>query len=137
MATSEARFFSIGSIVATGLGTFQARNIHRANENVDHLHHNEELKLLRDQHARELFTTKQTYLVNTFTGLEQFCQKLNEDLLKNSREAERDMVDQRNQQFQTLLLASSIMLTALITVLIQGVLPSATPSFFCGSLFIV
>lgn len=38
---------------------------------------------------------------------------------------ERDMFDQRNQQFSTILVATTIMLSSLICVLAQGVLPDS------------
>jgi hypothetical protein len=54
-----------------------------------------------------------------FTSLEKHFQQLNADLIGSSKESERDMFDQRNQQFQTILLASSVMFSALSTVIIQ------------------
>ena len=38
------------------------------------------------------------------------------------------MYDQRNKQCQTLILAATIMLSALVTMIIQGILPSRTPN---------
>jgi hypothetical protein len=84
---------------------------------------------------------KKTFLISAFTDIEQYCQELNENLIISSKDSgkqtnylllfisydqfllERDMADQRSQQFQTILLAATIMSTALISVLIQGNLP--------------
>jgi hypothetical protein len=129
MSTFENRLYGIGGLISAGIGAYQASNIHHKTvENDDYLHH-AELKLIKEQHQKEIATAKQTYLLSTFTDIEQYCQELNENLLNSSRDAERDMVDQRNQQFQTILVASTIMLTALIGVLIQGVLPDGTSTF--------
>ena len=57
-------------------------------------------------------------------ALEQHFHQLNADLITATREAERDMYDQRNAEFQTLILCATVMFTALSTVIIQGVIPT-------------
>eukprot|EP01038_Epipyxis_sp_PR26KG_P005926 gene5926-8173_t len=71
-------------------------------------------------HESEKLLEYQTYLIATFTEFEQYCQELNENLVSSTRDAERDMADQRNQQYQTVLFAASVVLSALISVQIQG-----------------
>lgn len=87
------------------------------------LEHNEELNHLREHHAKELNMLKRTHLLSTFTDMERHFQQLSADILATNKESERDMYDQRNQQCQTLILAATVMLTALVSVLIQGNLP--------------
>jgi hypothetical protein len=77
-----------------------------------------------EHHTEEVKITKQTYLINLLITLEQHFQQLNADLVGSTRESERDMFDQRNQQMQTIILASSVMFSALSTVIIQGYLPT-------------
>lgn len=89
-------------------------------------HHEIEIDLAIKQHNKNLVETKRVYLLELFTNLEQHFQQLNADLISSSKEAERDMFDQRNQNFQTIILASSVMFTALSTVIIDGGLPSRT-----------
>ena len=54
---------------------------------------------------------------------------MNADLISSSKEGERDMFDQRNQSFQSIILASSVMFAALSTVIIQGFLPPDSSEF--------
>lgn len=121
---------NIGNIITTGLGIYQSVDIHKKVLKNEEKQHEEEMKLLREQHQKELTIAKQTYLISTFTDIEQYCQELNENLINNSRDAERDMVDQRNQQFQTILIASTIMLGALVEIILQGILPDETENVF-------
>lgn len=69
-------------------------------------------------------------------NLEQHFQQLNADLINSSSENERDMFDQRNQQYQTIILSCSVMFASLSTVIIQGFLPtnSGTNLFLAYSL---
>jgi hypothetical protein len=87
------------------------------------------MELMRQQHRQELITAKQTYLISTFTDIEQYCQELNENLVNSTKDSERDMVDQRNQQFQTILLAGTVMISSVLNILIQGPLPENVDSF--------
>jgi hypothetical protein len=47
-----------------------------------------------------------------------------------TKESERDMYDQRNQELQTLIIASSVMFAALTALLVQGTLPAGTSQKF-------
>ena len=43
--------------------------------------------MMKDQHKGEVMLAKQTYLISTFTELEQYCQELNENLINSSKDA--------------------------------------------------
>jgi hypothetical protein len=85
--------------------------------------HKEEVEIMEDQHKKELYIERQTYLLSTYADVEAYCQELNENLIANNRDAERDMMDQRNKQLQTVLISGTIMLGAIIGVLFQAALP--------------
>jgi hypothetical protein len=85
--------------------------------------HKEEVEIMEDQHKKELYIERQTYLLSTYADVEAYCQELNENLIANNREAERDMMDQRNRQLQTVLISGTIMLGAVVGVLFQAALP--------------
>lgn len=114
------------NIIAAGLGTLgilQTEELFHKSQSVEQSRHEIELELTREQHRKQLLTAKQMFLINTFTDIEQYCQELNENLISSTRDSERDMVDQRNQQFQTILVASTIMLLAIMNILVQSSLP--------------
>ena len=111
------------NIVSDSASLYNDHDLFYKSQAKEQSRHEEELELMRQQHEKELNAAKQAYLINTFTHIEQYCQELNENLINSTRDAERDMVDQRNQQYQTILVASTVMLTALFTVLVQGRLP--------------
>lgn len=82
-----------------------------------------ELKFMNEQNDQEIFLEKQIYLLSTYADVEAYCQELNENLIHSTRDAERDMVDQRNQQIQTILIASTLMVSTIVGVLFQAQLP--------------
>lgn len=90
----------------------------------EHSYHNEEMYIMQDQHLKERFIEKQIYLLSVYADIEAYCQELNENLIQNNRDAERDMVDQRNQQLQTVLIAGTIMVSAIVGVLFQAAFPT-------------
>eukprot|EP01033_Poteriospumella_lacustris_P015682 gene15682-11223_t len=118
--------WEIGGLAATLYSIGQARQHHVEQLSQSRKHHEVEIDLAVKQHKKNLVETKRVYLLELFTNLEQHFQQLNADLISSSKEAERDMFDQRNQNFQTIILASSVMFTALSTVIIDGGLPSRT-----------
>eukprot|EP01042_Synura_sphagnicola_P014459 gene14459-18296_t len=118
--------WEIGGLAATLYSIGQARQHHVEQLSQSRKHHEVEIDLAVKQHKKNLVETKRVYLLELFTNLEQHFQQLNADLISSSKEAERDMFDQRNQNFQTIILASSVMFTALSTVIIDGGLPSPT-----------
>lgn len=117
---------SVGDILQTS--TQHKRSLEQEKQQ-----HEEEIKLMKEQFQRELSTARQTYLLSAYNDVEQYFQELNENLINGSREAERDMVDQRNQQFQTILVAATMMLTALLSILYQGQLPDNYTTWFYTS----
>jgi ABC-type multidrug transport system fused ATPase/permease subunit len=117
-------------LLASGLSAYQAHRQHSVGQKTEDEQHEEEMCLAREQFDRELKTTRRTYLLSTFADIETYFQELNENLISSSRDAERDMVDQRNQQFQTIFLADTIMLAALLNILFQGILPDTIANYF-------
>jgi len=93
--------------------------------------HSESVNVATKLHEENLRIIKQAYLIESIVSLEQHFQQLNADLSHNAKESERDMFDQRNQQYQTIILSSSVMFAALSTVIIQGILPNGASSFIC------
>jgi hypothetical protein len=118
--------WEIGGLAATIYSIGQARQLHDEQLKQSKMHHEIEMDLAIKQHKKNLVETKRVYLLELFTNLEQHFQQLNADLISSGKEAERDMFDQRNQNFQTIILASSVMFTALSTVIIDGALPTQT-----------
>ena len=102
---------------------------HHEKENLEWAQHNKEMKLAEKQFEEKERLAKQIYLVDKFSEIEQHFQQLNADLLAAAKESERDMWDQRNQQFSNIVLATTIIMTGLITVLVQGVLPPGCSNF--------
>jgi hypothetical protein len=111
------------SLITSGVNLNQTRLYHQEEVEKAEARHKNSIDLAKKQHKDDLATIKKTYLLELFNSLEQHFQQLNSDLISSSRESERDMFDQRNQSFQTIILASSIMFSALSTVIVQGYLP--------------
>eukprot|EP01032_Pedospumella_encystans_P023633 gene23633-26748_t len=124
-----SRLGGLGNVITAGLNLYQTAEYSKRSQAAEQSRHERELELMRQQHRQELITAKQTYLISTFTDIEQYCQELNENLVNSTKDAERDMVDQRSQQFQTILLAGTIMITSVINILIQGPLPESSNQF--------
>lgn len=118
------RISGLGNLVTAGASLYQNADLFRRTQALEEFQHEQELELMRTQHRSELITAKQTYLISAFTDLERYCQELNENLMNSSKDAERDMVDQRSQQFQTILIAGTIMITSVMNVFVQGQLPT-------------
>ena len=72
---------------------------------------------------------KESFLIDSRKELKQHEQQLIADYIHNLKESERDMFDQKNQQFQTIIVSASVMFAALSTVIIQGIIPSNSCSF--------
>lgn len=82
--------------------------------------HEVEMKKARDYHQREVLLSKQAQLMSHYSELERHFVQLDADLVNASKESERDMYDQRNQQLNTLIVSSSVMIAASVTLLIEG-----------------
>lgn len=126
MLSSAASLTKAANIVASGASLVQASFQHRSGLAEEEKLHREEIKLMEEQFAIEMQTARRTYLLSMYADMETYFQELNENLISGSRDAERDMVDQRNQQFQTILVSATIMLTTLSGVIFQGILPEGT-----------
>lgn len=87
--------------------------------------HQKQLKVNRDLQFEAILESRRSYILSSFNDIERHFQQMNSDLIHGSRELEKDMVDQRTLWCQTIILTSTIMILALITVLIQGRLPNA------------
>ena len=125
----EQRVYEFGGLLAAGYGLYQARKIHDVELEKSRQRHQESIELAKKQHENDMKTVKQTYLLELFNSLEQHFQQLNADLIASSRESERDMFDQRNQSFQTIILASSVMFSALASIIVDGNLPVNSGKF--------
>lgn len=100
----------------------------------DHKHHEEAIRVEKENHEREkqhatsihekeVRMAKKLCIAERNTELKQHFQQLNADLINGNREAERDMYEQRNSQFQTIIVASTVMFGALCAVIIEGQMP--------------
>jgi hypothetical protein len=127
---SYAGVLGIGSLLTSSAELLQNSSQHHAAQDVERRQHEEEIRHMKDQHQRELHISRQTYLLSAYTDIEQYFQELNENLINGSRDAERDMVDQRNQQFQTILIAATMMFTSLLSILYQGIIPKSSMPFY-------
>ena len=128
MADTIRDSFEAGAMLLAYIGLINTAFISKDAEKRDYSHHQKELECLLKQHNEEIKLTKETYMQNMIVDMERHFQQLNADLLSATRASERDMYDQRNKQCQTLILASTIMLSTLISIIIQGRLPSDSPS---------
>jgi hypothetical protein len=117
-------------LMMTGASFWQASSQHKKSLECEQTLHEKEMENMRKHFETELSTTRSTYLLSMYVDMETYFQELNENLISSSRDAERDMVDQRNQQFQTILLSATIMLTALLNILFQGYLPENINNWF-------
>lgn len=91
--------------------------------------HNNELNNVKKFHIDELKQSKQIYLRSLLNDMKQHELQLEADIINAVKENERDMYDQKNKQIQTMIIANSIMLTALISILIQSIIPNETPDY--------
>eukprot|EP00601_Ochromonadales_sp_CCMP2298_P003554 CAMPEP_0173175788 /NCGR_PEP_ID=MMETSP1141-20130122/4101_1 /TAXON_ID=483371 /ORGANISM="non described non described, Strain CCMP2298" /LENGTH=500 /DNA_ID=CAMNT_0014098059 /DNA_START=84 /DNA_END=1586 /DNA_ORIENTATION=+ len=129
----EQQAWNVVGLAAGIGGMVQSRKLHKVELEHSVERHKESVSLAKEQHDNDMKTTKQTYLLELFNSLEQHFQQLNADLMASSRESERDMFDQRNQSFQTVILSSSVMFSGLATILLNGVLPNRTSSWLLVS----
>jgi hypothetical protein len=134
METLEMGYLS-GAAVAGFIGhglignSLSGYQLHQENK-----HHDEGIALDKHQHKvemdksqrfheAEIAESRRLCIAERNTELKQHFQALNADLINSNREAERDMYEQRNSQFQTIIVASTVMFGALCTVIIEGNLP--------------
>lgn len=123
------QLIEVGNLLAAGYGLYQSKRHHDVEQEKAEVRHRHAIELAKKQHENDMKLVKQTYLLDLFNSLEQHFQQLNADLISSSRESERDMFDQRNQSFQTIILASTVMFSALSNVIVQGTIPSDSGDF--------
>lgn len=97
-----------------------ANDLHKKDMEQATSYHHKEMQHAEFMHKYELETSKKIYLWDASTQMEQHLQQLNADLINANREADRDMYEQRNSQFQTIIVSSTVMFAALCTVIIEG-----------------
>mmetsp|Transcript_12990 Transcript_12990/g.18159 ORF Transcript_12990/g.18159 Transcript_12990/m.18159 type:complete len:532 (+) Transcript_12990:176-1771(+) len=85
--------------------------------------HAESVKLTGDLHKQTIKLEQKLHQVSLCAALEQHLQDITSDLIVAGKEADRDMWDQRNAQYQTLLLAATVMFAAGMAVIVEGELP--------------
>eukprot|EP01031_Cornospumella_fuschlensis_P025046 gene25046-30252_t len=115
-----------GNFLASSVGILQNSTQYKTALEQEEQQHEEELRLMREQFAKERELARKAYLAATYNDVETYFQELNENLMNSTRDAERDMIDQRNQQFQTLLIASALVLTAVVSAIYEASLPTST-----------
>lgn len=126
---NSERIIQAISFIFGASSIYQSQILHQKQINLSKEQFKQSINKTRSFHHESLGLNKQTYLVNLFISLERHFQQLNADLIGSSRESERDMHDQRNQQLQTIILSSSVMFSSLSTVIIQGPLNPSSSSF--------
>mmetsp|Transcript_16060 Transcript_16060/g.22542 ORF Transcript_16060/g.22542 Transcript_16060/m.22542 type:complete len:524 (+) Transcript_16060:131-1702(+) len=89
----------------------------------DKKRHAESVKLTGDLHKQTIKLEQKLHQVSLCAALEQHLQDITSDLIVAGKEADRDMWDQRNAQYQTLLLAATVMFAAGMAVIVEGELP--------------
>jgi hypothetical protein len=89
---------------------------------------NRGLRQARHQHSASIDLSKRQHLMETFAELAQHFIQLDADLVNATKESERDVYDQRNQQLQTLVLSCTVMFAALSTIMVQGYLVVSSPN---------
>lgn len=109
--------------LASGATLYQERSNHYDSLQEEENMHRHTMSEMQEHFNEELQEARRIYLLSMYADMETYFQELNENLISSSRDAERDMVDQRNQQFQTILISATIMLATLLNIMFQGDLP--------------
>lgn len=114
---------NIINLLTSGYSVFQESRIHKSKLALEKDLFKAEQCINITQHEGSLENAKRSYLISIYADIESYYQELNENLISSTLDAERDMVDQRNQQFQTILIAATIILGTTIGVLFQAPFP--------------
>ena len=115
----------IGNSIS-GMQLRQEQRHHEEGISLGKRFHEKELEKAQELHENEIKEARRLCIAERNTEMKQHFQSLNADLINSNREAERDMYEQRNSQFQTIIVASTVMFGALCTVIIEGQLPLNT-----------
>ena len=98
---------------------------HKEALDIEEEHHKEALQESRILFHKDNMFAKQSHLMSTIVDIELALVSLDADMSSSAKEAERDQFDQRNNQLQTVIISSSVMISGLLTLLIQGQFPGA------------
>jgi hypothetical protein len=82
-----------------------------------------EIRNAFEMHFAEVMLSKRLQMIGIHLSTLQHIQSLDADVISSSKEAERDMYEQRSQEHGTIILSSTIMFSALCTVMFQAQLP--------------
>lgn len=94
----------MGQLIVGVTSLVKAKQIHKETLERDLSHHSKEYGEAKKQHDLEILNLKQTHLLGMFNDMRRHFQQLDSDLLSSTKESERDMYDQRNQQCQTIII---------------------------------
>jgi len=97
--------------------------INRKSVENDSKRHKETVQLTEELHSASHQLERSLHQSQLCSALEQHLQDITSDLIVAGKEADRDMWDQRNAQFQTLLLSATVMFAAGMAVIVEGELP--------------
>lgn len=100
---------TITSIAGTAAAYIQANQLHKRD-----LHNTNSL------HQEACILQKQQFVSDMVSELQQHFISLESDLINASRESERDLVDQRNQHLNTLIVANTLMFGCSGSVIVQA-----------------
>lgn len=128
-----ATALKIANTLASGATVYQEKQQHLTSLQEEERLHHISMQEMQKQFNGEMQAARRTYLLSMYADMETYFQELNENLISSSRDSERDMVDQRNQQFQTILISATIMLATLLNIMFQGTLqPDLHWLFYAG-----
>ena len=119
---------TITSIAGTAAAYIQANQLHQRD-----LHNTNSL------HQEACILQKQQFVSDMVSELQQHFISLESDLINASRESERDLVDQRNQHLNTLIVANTLMFGCSGSIIVQGMNLSdeSEDSFNLQCLFVI
>ena len=95
----------------------------------ERLLHRREIDRINEYHKIDLKLSKEVHLRSLYYDMREHENQLEFDIINAYKANERDMYDQKNRQTQTMIVANSIMLSALISILIQAIIPSETAEY--------
>jgi hypothetical protein len=82
------------TMTVSGFSLFRSKSLATVEKDQSNTLHKKVIQQSESFHDTNVLMSKQTYLIQSSTSLEQHIQQLNLDLFNNAREAERDMFDQ-------------------------------------------
>lgn len=122
------RLLEAGKLLLSGSSIPQSSHLYESGAAISRSLHEHALSVARQKHHQDLLMQKRSYLWESGDNLVLHFQGLDADLFNSSKEAERDMFDQKNRAFSTTVISATVMFNALSTVIFQGFLPPGTSS---------